>query len=100
MTDMASPALNVVSTGGRGRGGSARPAGPAKVIPFPILRRLNFLDTMAQSVAGCRDVDRYMAHILKQQREAMERRGIAEQMIQQELAALDRAFRSRLEEYA
>jgi hypothetical protein len=94
---MTSPALKAVTGGGGGP--SSATARPAKVIPFPVLRRIGFIDRMALNVSGCRDVDRYMQHILKQQRDAMERRGIADDMIEHELAALDRAIRSRLEEY-
>jgi Family of unknown function (DUF6074) len=98
---MTSPAVKAVpATGGGGGGPTSSLAGPAKVIPFPVLRRVAFLDRMADTASTCRNLDRYMTHILQQQRDAMRRRGIADDMIEAELAALDRAIKSRLEEYA
>jgi hypothetical protein len=63
MTSLALKESPAVTYGGGG-GRPSAPKGPAKVIPFPVLRRVGFLDRMAWNVSTCRDVDRYMAHIL------------------------------------
>jgi len=91
---------NISSATGGGGGDDFRttpPArGPAKVIPFPIVRRLAFLERMADCVASCRDPGGYLAKLADQQRAAMRRRGLSEGAIESEIASFEREIMWRL----
>jgi len=98
---LARTAAAHTATGGGGSESPKEPsAGPAKVIPFPIARRVAFLERLADAAASYRNPDNYLSSAYRQQEEAMRRRGISENVIQSELAALDRAIQARLGEYA
>jgi len=51
-----------------------RQAVSAKIIPFPMARRIRFLEHVAAMIHTCRKPDEYRARIEKQQRDAMTRR--------------------------
>jgi len=85
--------------GGRGGDGfSTKPStrGPAEVIPFPIMRRVAFLERMADCVAACRNPANYLAKFADQQRQAMRRRGLSEEAIESEIASFEREIMWRL----
>ena len=84
-------------TGGGG-GTTRKPsAGPAEVVAFPIARRVAFLERMADCVWGCRDRARYLARACEQQREAMRRRALSEEIIESEIASFEREIMWRLD---
>jgi len=67
------------------------------VIPFPIARRVAFLERMADCVYGCRDPAAYLARACEQQRKAMRKRGLSEDVIKSEIASFEREIMWRLE---
>src|SRR5262245_43927441 len=86
------------STGGGG-GVPTRPrGGPADIIPFPIARRIGFLERMADCVGGCRGRAGYLDKACEQQRKAMRRRGLSNKVIESEIASFKREIAWRLEE--
>jgi predicted GIY-YIG superfamily endonuclease len=70
----------------------------ATVFPFPILRRHGFVQKQAAHAAGMNtDASaRYVEHQIQVQREAMRRRGIAENLIARELRLMESAIRREL----
>jgi len=86
-------------TGGGGGPQSRRPRGPAEVIPFPMTARVAFLDRTAELAASYRDPRKYLASVFAQQERSLRRRGFAEDIVQSELAALERAIEARIAEY-
>jgi hypothetical protein len=70
----------------------------AIVFPFPIVRRLAFIRKQADC-ASLMNPDasaRYVQYQLQVQRDAMRRRGIAEDLIARELKCMERAIRTEL----
>src|SRR5262249_15994224 len=85
--------------GGRGGDGfSTKPStrGPAEVIPFPIMRRVAFLERMADFVAACPNLAAYLPHFSHQPSKAMRRRGLSEEAIESEIASFEREIMWRL----
>lgn len=71
---------------------------PAKVIPFPLARRSEFVLRQARSMA-MRSPDlaeKYLDQQMRLQAETLARRGIAAEVVAHEVASLERAIRSRL----
>lgn len=70
----------------------------AIVFPFPILRRHGFIQKQAAHAAAMNaDASaRYVEHQIQVQREAMRRRGIAENLIARELRLMESAIRREL----
>ena len=66
----------------------------AIVIPFPFSRRVAFIERHADIISCMRpeSAERHLAHQLKVQRDSLERRGIAEQIINREISSLERAI--------
>ena len=70
----------------------------ATVLPFPILRRHGFIEKQAAH-AACMNPDaaaRYVEYQIQVQRDAMRRRGIAENLIARELKLMEAAIRREL----
>jgi hypothetical protein len=70
----------------------------ATVLPFPILRRHGFIEKQAAH-AACMNPDaaaRYVEYQIQVQRDAMRRRGIAEDLIARELTLMEAAIRREL----
>jgi Family of unknown function (DUF6074) len=70
----------------------------ATIFPFPILRRHGFIQKQAAH-AACMKPDssaRYVEYQIQVQRDAMRRRGIAEDLIARELDIMERAIRREL----
>jgi hypothetical protein len=66
----------------------------ATVIPFPLSRRIAFVERHAEIVSCMtpKSGARHLAYQLKLQHDALERRGIAEDRIEREIASLERAI--------
>jgi Family of unknown function (DUF6074) len=70
----------------------------AVIVPFPIVRRRAFIAKQADH-ATCLNPDaaeRYLEYQLQVQRDAMRRRGVAEDLIARELKCMERAVRQEL----
>ena len=70
----------------------------AAVLPFPIARRRAFIQKQADH-ATCLHPDaagRYLEYQLQVQRDAMRRRGVAEDLIARELKCMEAAIRLEL----
>jgi hypothetical protein len=68
------------------------------MLPFPILRRRGFIEKQAVH-AACMNPDasaRYIEYQIQVQRDAMRRRGIAEDLIARELKLMEAAIRREL----
>ena len=65
-----------------------------RVIPFPLSRRIAFIERHADIISGLapKSAERHLAHQLKVQREALERRGVAADCIEREIASLHQAI--------
>jgi predicted GIY-YIG superfamily endonuclease len=72
----------------------------AIVFPFPILRRHGFVQKQAAHAAGMNpDASaRYVEHQILVQREAMQRRGVAAELIARELQLMETAIRRELQD--
>ena len=70
----------------------------ATILPFPILRRYGFVQKQAAHAAGMNpDAGvRYIEYQIQVQRDAMRRRGIAEDLIARELKLMEAAIRRAL----
>jgi len=68
----------------------------AQIVPFPMARRVAFLNRMAVAIASCRKSQPYRERAEQQQRDAMRRRGLSEEMIEAELAIFNREIDRRL----
>ena len=66
----------------------------ATMIPFPLSRRVAFIERHADIIRCMRpeSAERHLAHQLKLQHDALERRGIAQELINPEIASLERAI--------
>ena len=73
----------------------------AEVFPFPLTRRHGFAARHAEIIAGLKpkSARRHLEHQLQIQRETMQRRGIAEELIERELNALATKVQLILMEY-
>jgi hypothetical protein len=72
----------------------------AAVLPFPILRRHGFVQKQA-SHAACMNPDssaRYIEYQVQVQREAMQRRGVAAELIARELELMETAILRELQD--
>jgi hypothetical protein len=70
----------------------------AVIIPFPLARRQAFIRKQADH-ATCLNPDsaeRYLEYQLQVQRDAMRRRGVADDLIARELKCMERAVRQEL----
>jgi Family of unknown function (DUF6074) len=71
----------------------------AEVIPFPMVKRVSFLDRAAISIASCRKPDvaaRIRERAAQQQRDAMQRRGLSEKQIEEQMAVFNSEIDWRL----
>ena len=70
----------------------------ATILPFPILRRHGFIEKQAAHAASVNpDASaRYIEYQIQVQRDAMRRRGIAEDLIARELKLMEAAIRQEL----
>jgi hypothetical protein len=70
----------------------------AKVLPFPILRRHGFIEKQAAHAASMNPEAsaRYIEYQIQVQRDAMRRRGIAEDLIARELKLMEAPIRREL----
>ena len=70
----------------------------AIILPFPILRRHGFIEKQAAHAASVNpDASaRYIEYQIRVQRDAMRRRGIAEDLIARELKLMEAAIRQEL----
>jgi hypothetical protein len=83
--------------GGDGSDGPPEARTPfVRIIPFPIARRVAFLDRMADCVASRRDPQAHLDRAAEQQRTAMRRRGLSEPVIEAEIAAFYREVIERM----
>jgi uncharacterized protein DUF6074 len=73
----------------------------ANVVPFPVVRRRAFIERQAHSVAGLSDQagERYIVHQIKIQRDAMRRKGIANDLIEREMKCLETSIRTALSQF-
>jgi hypothetical protein len=60
---------------------------------------VGFLDRTAELAASYHRPDKYLASVYRQQESSLRRRGFTEDVVQSEMAALDRAIKARLAEY-
>jgi hypothetical protein len=74
-----------------------RRAVSAKIIPFPMARRIRFLEHVAITLHGCRKRDEYLARIERQQRDAMTRRQLPDDVVELQMAAFQEEINWRLE---
>jgi hypothetical protein len=77
-------------------GPTEQQAVPAKIIPFPIARRVRFLEWVASELYYSHKPDEYLARIERQQRNAMTRR-LPEEAVESQMAAFRREINWRLE---
>jgi len=61
-----------------------------------MIARVAFLERMADSVAACRDPDKYLDRAADQQRRAMQRRGLSVPVIESEIVAFYREVARRV----
>ena len=85
-------ARNVAPAGG----GDGPTAGPADILPFPMVRRVAFLDRMAIAIASCKKPQPYRERAEKQQRDALQRRQLPEDVIESEIAVFNQEIDWRL----
>jgi Family of unknown function (DUF6074) len=66
----------------------------ASIIPFPLVRRRDFVCRHAEIISGLshESAERHLSHQLKVQRDALTRKGVAEDRIEREIASLERAI--------
>ena len=66
----------------------------ATVIPFPLSRRVAFVERHAEIMSGLepKSAERHLAYQLKIQHATLERRGVAAECIEREVASLERAI--------
>ena len=70
----------------------------AEVIPFPLSRRIDFVARQARAMASYNAVaaERYLSSQLQQQQAVLQRKGVDQDRIDDELIDLARAIRARL----
>jgi len=70
----------------------------AYIAPFPLHRRVGFVSRQARMMAGLSSdaADRYLKSQINQQRTTLARKGVQDDLIEQELATLERAIRAAL----
>jgi uncharacterized protein DUF6074 len=72
--------------GGDGGDGPTEVQSPsAKILPFPMQHRVAFLKRMADCAASRRDPQAHLDKAAEQQRAAMRRRGISEEVIEAQI---------------
>jgi hypothetical protein len=79
-----------------GGGDAPTGRGPADILPFPMVRRVAFLDRMAIAIASCKKPQPYRERAEKQQRDALRRRQLPEDVIESEIAAFNQEIDWRL----
>ena len=77
-------------------GSTERRAVSAKIIPFPMARRIRFLEWVASELYHSRKPDEYLARVEKQQRDAMSRR-LPEEAVELQMAEFHKEINWRLE---
>lgn len=77
---------------------SRRASWPGTVLPFPLKCRVAFVERQAHQIAGmsANAGERHLAHQLRVQREALERRGIDRMRINSEITSLEAAIKAAL----
>jgi hypothetical protein len=87
-------------TYGRGDGGTPGTIrrGPAEIIPFPMAARRAFLDRTAITIATCKKAKQqpYRERAEQQQRDALRRRQLPEDVIESEIAVFNKEIDWRL----
>jgi hypothetical protein len=78
-------------------GPTERQAVSAKIIPFPVARRIRFLEHIAITLHSCRKPNEYLARVEKQQRDAMTRRQLPEEVVELQMTAFHKEINWRLE---
>ena len=78
-------------------GPTERQTVPALIVPFPMARRIRFLEHIAITLHSCRKPDEYLARIEKQQRDAMTRRQLPDEVVELQMAAFHKEINWRLE---
>lgn len=70
----------------------------ARVIPFPLRRRLSFIKRQAVIAVSMRPdaAERYLRRQLQTQSDAMRRKGVSEYQIEIELVSMEQAVRAAL----
>jgi hypothetical protein len=69
----------------------------AQIIPFPMARRKRFLDWAATELHHSKKPEEYLARIEKQQRDAMTRRQLPDEVVEAQMAAFHEEINWRLE---
>jgi len=66
----------------------------ANVVPFPLSRRIAFVERHADIISSMapKSAERHLAHQLKVQQDALKRRGVDPERINREIASLERAI--------
>jgi hypothetical protein len=59
----------------------------AKIILFPMARRIRFLEHIAITLHSCCKPDEYLARVEKQQTDTMTRRKLPEEIVELQMAA-------------
>jgi hypothetical protein len=94
----AADAVTGAANGGGGNGPTT--SGPATILPFPVARRVTFLERTARAASSYKNPRKYLESAYRQQEDAMRRRGIAESLIEAELQILKREINSRMMEWS
>ena len=89
-------ARNVAPAWYGGGDGPTAGRGPADILPFPMVRRVAFLDRMAIVIASCKKPQPYRERAEKQQRDALQRRQLPEDVIESEIAVFNQEIDWRL----
>lgn len=71
---------------------------PATVVPFPVVRRRAFIGKTAARIAGAspRAAEKLMVAALKRQRDVLARKGVAPELVEAEVRALEVAIRAAM----
>jgi hypothetical protein len=74
-----------------------QPATSAKIIPFPMARRKRFLDWVAIEWSHSKKPDLFLARTENQQRDAMARRQLSKDVIEEQIAIFHKEIDWRME---
>jgi predicted GIY-YIG superfamily endonuclease len=68
----------------------------AVVLPFPVTRRLSFIERQAEVALGLKQAgsERYIQHQIDTQAAAMRRKGVSEDLVQTQVADMESAIRA------
>jgi len=70
----------------------------ALILAYPLARRRGLIRKQGARLAGlpCREAEKHLAHLLKQQGDALRRRGLDPAETEQQVAALEAAVRGEI----